>query len=143
MELSAHICKHTNNLLQTLPLKKGDLQRIFLNVQFCESPSRSANLRGINTPVSCRDEPLSQQDCRARAARRTGCPLSHKELELQGLLEEIVLLRGGNLLVSIIPISLLGAVPGDSYTGLTILYTFAGSCVSLFLMCLSTRAGNP
>lgn len=143
MELSAHICKHTNNLLQTLSLKKGDLQRILKNVQFCESPSRSDNLRGRNTPVSCRGEPLSQQDCRACAALRTGCPLSHKELELQGLLEEIILLRRGNLLVSIIPISLRGAVPGDSYTGLTILYTLSGTCVSVFLMCLSTRVGNP
>lgn len=140
MELSADIYKHTNNLLQTLPLKKGDLQRIFKNVQFCESPSRSDNLRGINTPVSCRGEPFSQQDCRAHAARRTGCTLSHKELELQGLLEEIVLLREGNLLVSIIPISLHG-VPGDSYTGLTVLYTLSGSPVSIFFMC--TRVGNP
>lgn len=40
MELSAHIYKHTNNLLQTLPLKMGELQRLLKNILFYENPNK-------------------------------------------------------------------------------------------------------
>lgn len=56
--------------------------------------------------------------------------LSCKELELQALLEEIVLPRGGSMLVSIIPVSLHGGVLDDFYFGLTVLLLHLGQKLS-------------
>lgn len=63
---------------------------------------------------------------------------------MQALLEEIVLLGGGSMLVSIIPVSLHGGVLDDFYFGLTILlYILAGSLVSIFVTGLSIGVGSP
>lgn len=59
--------------------------------------------------------------------------LSCKKLELQALLEEIIVSRGGRMLVSIIPVSLHGGVL-DFYFGLRVLLLHLGLKLS-FSIC--------
>lgn len=76
MELSAHICKHTNNLLQTLPLKKGELERLFKNIVFVRVPAEAISERDKYPCEPQRWDPfpavLWVQDCGDHSAHRTG-----------------------------------------------------------------------